>query len=58
MHPWASLARSATCSCECVARDNPARRLYARLGFTPVAGAGTGTQPYLALEWRPGPREG
>ncbi|MFL5348388.1 MAG: hypothetical protein ACJ8AT_26630 [Hyalangium sp.] len=41
-----------------MARDNPARRLYARLGFTPVAGAGTGTQPYLALEWRPGPREG
>ncbi len=41
-----------------VARDNPARRLYARLGFTPVAGSEVGAEPYLALEWRPGPREG
>lgn len=39
-----------------VARDNPARRLYARLGFTPVAGAGA-DGPYAALEWVPGPRE-
>jgi ribosomal protein S18 acetylase RimI-like enzyme len=36
-----------------VARDNPAQRLYARLGFKPVAGAETGVDPYLALEWRP-----
>jgi ribosomal protein S18 acetylase RimI-like enzyme len=41
-----------------VARDNPARRLYVRLGFTPVAGTETGTDPYLALEWRPGPHAG
>lgn len=41
-----------------VARDNPAQRLYARLGFTLVAGGDAGTEPYLALEWRPGPREG
>jgi ribosomal protein S18 acetylase RimI-like enzyme len=41
-----------------VARDNPARRLYARLGFTPVAGTETSTDPYLALEWRPGPHAG
>jgi ribosomal protein S18 acetylase RimI-like enzyme len=41
-----------------VARDNPARRLYARLGFTPLAGAEAGAEPYLALEWRPGAREG
>lgn len=41
-----------------VARDNPARRLYARLGFTPVVGGESGGEPYLALEWRPGPREG
>ncbi|KFE68249.1 GNAT family N-acetyltransferase [Hyalangium minutum] len=41
-----------------VARDNPAQRLYARLGFTPVGGAETGVDPYLALEWRPAPREG
>lgn len=40
-----------------VARDNPAQRLYARLGFTPVGGAETGTEPYLALEWSPGPHE-
>ena len=37
-----------------VARDNPARRLYARLGFTPVAGAEKSEEFYLALEWRPG----
>jgi ribosomal protein S18 acetylase RimI-like enzyme len=42
-----------------VARDNPARRLYARLGFTAVAGMEPGAaEPYLALEWRPEPREG
>ncbi len=41
-----------------VARDNPAQRLYARLGFTPAAGTETGAEPYLALEWRPGTREG
>lgn len=41
-----------------VARDNPARRLYARLGFTPVADGTPDGEPYLALEWRPGPREG
>ena len=38
-----------------VARDNPARRLYARLGFTPVAGAAKSEELYLALEWRPAP---
>lgn len=37
-----------------VLRNNPALRLYTRLGFTPVAEAGQGTQePYLALEWGP-----
>ncbi|MFY0567307.1 GNAT family N-acetyltransferase [Archangium lansingense] len=37
-----------------VMRNNPALRLYTRLGFTPVAEAGQGTsEPYLALEWRP-----
>jgi ribosomal protein S18 acetylase RimI-like enzyme len=41
-----------------VARDNQARRLYARLGFTPVAGAEGGAEPYVALEWKSGPREG
>jgi ribosomal protein S18 acetylase RimI-like enzyme len=42
-----------------VARDNPARRLYARLGFTPVGPAeAAATEPHLALEWRPGSREG
>ncbi|WP_224371930.1 GNAT family N-acetyltransferase [Hyalangium versicolor] len=41
-----------------VARDNPARRLYARLGFTAVAGTEDSADPYLALEWRPGHREG
>jgi ribosomal protein S18 acetylase RimI-like enzyme len=42
-----------------VAWDNPARRLYVRLGFTPVDGAATdAAEPYLALEWRPAPREG
>ncbi|WP_224240285.1 GNAT family N-acetyltransferase [Hyalangium gracile] len=41
-----------------VARDSPARRLYTRLGFTPVAGVEDGADPYLGLEWRPGPREG
>jgi len=41
-----------------VARDNPARRLYARLGFKPVAGTETGADPYLALEWRPAPPAG
>ncbi len=40
-----------------VARDNPARRLYARLGFTPVAGAVAGA-PSAAMEWVPGPRGG
>jgi ribosomal protein S18 acetylase RimI-like enzyme len=40
-----------------VTRDNPARRLYERLGFTPGAGAESGAELYLALEWRPGPRE-
>jgi ribosomal protein S18 acetylase RimI-like enzyme len=38
-----------------VARDNPARRLYARLGFTPVEAMEAGAAPYLALEWRPAP---
>jgi GNAT superfamily N-acetyltransferase len=38
-----------------VARDNPAQRLYARLGFTPVPGTEASTNPYLALEWRSGP---
>lgn len=37
-----------------VLRNNPALRLYTRLGFTPVAEAGQGaSEPYLALEWRP-----
>lgn len=40
-----------------VARDNPAQRLYARLGFTPVGGAASSADPYLALEWRPAPGE-
>ncbi|MDY7226282.1 GNAT family N-acetyltransferase [Hyalangium rubrum] len=41
-----------------VAQDNPARRLYARLGFMPVAaGAESALDPYLALEWSPSPRE-
>jgi ribosomal protein S18 acetylase RimI-like enzyme len=38
-----------------VARDNPAWRLYARLGFKLVAEAETSVDLYLALEWRPGP---
>ena len=33
-----------------VTRNNPALRLYTRLGFTPMAGADP-AQPYLALEW-------
>lgn len=41
-----------------VARDNPAQRLYARLGFTPVGEAASHEEPYLALEWRPGAGEG
>jgi ribosomal protein S18 acetylase RimI-like enzyme len=41
-----------------VTRENPAQRLYARLGFTRVAGAEASEDPYLALEWRPWPREG
>lgn len=41
-----------------VAWDNPARRLYARLGFMPVAGTETSADPYLALEWRPEPDSG
>jgi ribosomal protein S18 acetylase RimI-like enzyme len=42
-----------------VTRNNPALRLYTRLGFTPMAGAGQGaSEPYLALEWRPVPHEG
>lgn len=40
-----------------VARDNPARRLYARLGFNPVAGAEPDA-PHAALEWVPPPRAG
>ncbi|HEX5747398.1 MAG TPA: GNAT family N-acetyltransferase [Archangium sp.] len=37
-----------------VLRNNPALRLYTRLGFTPVAEAEQETQePYLALEWGP-----
>lgn len=40
-----------------VARDNPARRLYARLGFGAVGGSEVGEEPYLTLEWSPGPRE-
>ena len=36
-----------------VARDNPAARLYTRLGFTPVEPPGQEpAQPYLSLEWR------
>jgi ribosomal protein S18 acetylase RimI-like enzyme len=38
-----------------VARDNPAWRLYARLGFTQV-GAAEPDAPYAALEWMPPPR--
>lgn len=38
-----------------VARDNPARRLYARLGFTTVEGTEADAAPYLALEWKPAP---
>jgi ribosomal protein S18 acetylase RimI-like enzyme len=42
-----------------VTRNNPALRLYTRLGFTPMAEAGQGaSEPYLALEWRPVPHEG
>jgi ribosomal protein S18 acetylase RimI-like enzyme len=42
-----------------VARDNPARRLYERLGFTPTAGAVANTTgPYLTLEWIPPRRQG
>lgn len=40
-----------------VTKDNPARLLYARLGFTPVAGA-EADAPHLALEWVPPPRAG
>ncbi len=37
-----------------VLRNNPALRLYTRLGFTPVAGQGEGTsETYLSLEWGP-----
>jgi ribosomal protein S18 acetylase RimI-like enzyme len=37
-----------------VGRDNPARRLYERLGFTPTAGSAANTAgPYLTLEWNP-----
>ncbi len=37
-----------------VMRNNPALRLYTRLGFMPVAEAGQGTpEPYVALEWSP-----
>lgn len=40
-----------------VARDSPARRLYARLGFTLTPGAAANTTgPYLTLEWTPPPR--
>ena len=34
-----------------VEKFNPARRLYARLGFRPIADQGV----YLQLEWTPGP---
>ena len=41
-----------------VTRNNPALRLYSRLGFTPMAGAEQGMlEPYLALEWWPVPHE-
>lgn len=36
--------------CIHVEHSNPARRLYARLGFVPIAEQG----PYLRLEWRSG----
>ncbi|WP_164011481.1 GNAT family N-acetyltransferase [Pyxidicoccus trucidator] len=39
-----------------VLRDNPARALYERLGFRPESG--TDADPYLAMEWVPGPRGG
>lgn len=35
-----------------VLRDNPARRLYARLGFREVPGTDA-ADPYLAMEWVP-----
>ena len=37
-----------------VLRNNPALRLYTRLGFMPMAEAGQGTpELYVALEWSP-----
>lgn len=41
-----------------VARDNPAQRLYARLGFISVESADPSWDPYLVLGWRHRPREG
>lgn len=39
-----------------VVRDNPALRLYQRLGFVPSGGEGeTADQPYVELEWRASP---
>jgi GNAT superfamily N-acetyltransferase len=35
-----------------VARDNPARRLYGRLGFHAVDGGTAPGEPYLVLEWK------
>jgi ribosomal protein S18 acetylase RimI-like enzyme len=37
-----------------VTRDNPARRLYTRLGFTPMPGS-SDAAPYLELRWHPAP---
>jgi GNAT superfamily N-acetyltransferase len=40
-----------------VLRDNPARRLYARLGFTPEANS-EADAPHVAMQWTPPPRAG
>ena len=40
-----------------VARENPARRLYERLGFVLTPGASVNTTgPHVTLEWNPPPR--
>ncbi|GHG86022.1 GNAT family N-acetyltransferase [Comamonas sp. JC664] len=39
-----------------VLRNNPARRLYERLGFEADAASQDAADPYVSLSWRPAPR--